>query len=73
LIHLRREFFNVTMDEIEGIVKELNLDIQLTKLAEAKAFRMSQSIRETKLREESNKQNESSISSELDRFPKTLN
>jgi hypothetical protein len=45
---MRREFFNVTIDEIEQIVKELNLDIHLTKLAEAKEYRMSQSIKEAK-------------------------
>lgn len=48
LVHMRREFFNVTMDEIEQIVKELNLNMQLTKIAEAKEYRMTQSIREAK-------------------------
>jgi hypothetical protein len=72
LVHLRREFFNVTMDEIEEVVKELKLDIQLTKLAEAKAFRMTQSIKEAKLRDEANKQVEEITPNELEKFPKTL-
>jgi len=71
LIHLRREFFNVTMDEIEEIVKELNLDIQLTKIAEAKEYRMSQSIKEAK-QKESSQQPESIVGKELGKFPANL-
>lgn len=71
LVHMRREFFNVTMDEIEQIVKELNLDIQLTKLAEAKEYRMSQSIREAKEKQTS-PQTDNAVTKELDKFPTTL-
>ena len=72
LVQMRREFFNVTMDEIEQLVKELNLDIQLTKIAEAKAYRMSQSIREAKEKQTSQK-TETFVTKELDKFPTTLN
>jgi hypothetical protein len=72
LVHLRREFFNVTIEEVEQVVKELNLDLQLSKIAEAKEYRMSQSIREAKEKQISNQQ-ESAVSKELDKFPATLN
>ena len=48
LVRMRREFFKVTIDEIEEIVKEFNLEVQLTKLAEAKEYRMSLSKMEAK-------------------------
>jgi hypothetical protein len=72
LVHMRREFFNVTIDEIEQIVRELNLNLQLTKLAEAKEYRMSQSIREAKAKQ-SSQENETVVTRELDKFPTTLN
>ena len=72
MVHLRREFFNVTIDEIEAVVKELNLDIQLTKLAEAKEYRMSQSIKEAKSNQLA-QQTEPVVIKELDKFPATLN
>jgi hypothetical protein len=72
LVQIRREFFHVTMDEIEEIVKELNLELQLTKIAEAKAFRMSQSIREAK-EKQSSLETETAATRELDKFPTTLN
>ncbi len=72
LVHLRREFFNVTMEEIEQVIKEFNLDIQLTKLAEAKEYRMSQSIRESKQKQTAN-QADATVTKELDKFPTSLN
>jgi hypothetical protein len=72
LVHMRREFFNITIDEIEEIVKELNLDLQLTKLAEAKEYRMSQSIREAKEKQTSNEP-ETIVTNELNKFPTSLN
>ena len=42
----RAEFFDTTIDELEAIVNELNLNMQLTKLAEAKEYRESLSLRE---------------------------
>jgi hypothetical protein len=72
LVNLRREFFNVTIDEIEQVVKELNLDMQLTKLAEAKECRMSQSIREAKAKQ-ALQLKENIIPKGLDKFPTALN
>lgn len=48
LVNARREFFHISIDEIENIVKELNLNINFIKLAEAKEYRESQSIRSLK-------------------------
>lgn len=45
LVNQRREFFRLTFPEIERTINEMNLNIQLTKLAEAKEFRTSLSIR----------------------------
>lgn len=46
LVNRRAEFFDTTIDELEAIVNELNLNMQLTKLAEAKEYRESLSLRE---------------------------
>jgi len=46
LVNRRAEFFNTTIDEIEALVNELNLKIQLTKMAEAKEYRETLSLRE---------------------------
>jgi len=46
LVNRRAEFFNTTIDEIETFVNELNLKIQLTKMAEAKEYRETLSLRE---------------------------
>ena len=46
LVNRRAEFFDTTIDELEAIVNELNLNIILTKMAEAKEYRESLSLRE---------------------------
>jgi multidrug efflux pump subunit AcrA (membrane-fusion protein) len=48
MVNAKREFFRVSIEEIEKITAELKLDIQLTKIAEAKEYRESQSVREPK-------------------------
>lgn len=45
LINRRAEFFITTIDEIEAIVKELNLNVQLTKIAEAREYRETISLK----------------------------
>jgi hypothetical protein len=45
LVNRRAEFFDTTIDELEEIVHELNLNIKLTKMAEAKEYRESLSLR----------------------------
>jgi len=46
LVNQRAEFFNTTIDELSSIVNELNLNIQLTKIAEAKEYRETLSLKE---------------------------
>lgn len=45
LLNERREFFYVTLDELAKTAKEFGLSIELTKIAEAKEFRASESMR----------------------------
>ncbi len=71
LVNLRAEFFNVTIDEIEKIVNELNLTIQLTKIAEAKEYRVTQSIREAKKKQVIGHASQEE-EKKLDKFPTTL-
>ena len=61
----------MSVDEIEQIVKELNLDMQLTKPSEAKEYRMSQAIREAKEKQSTQRDTEV-VLKELDKFPTTL-
>jgi hypothetical protein len=49
LVNQRAEFFNTTIDELSSIVNELNLNIQLTKIAEAKEYRETISLREVQI------------------------
>lgn len=44
LVNRRAEFFNTTINEIEAIVNELNLSVQLTKVAEAREYRETLSL-----------------------------
>lgn len=48
LVNQRREFFNVSLEDIEKIANELKLEIQLTKIAEAKEYRESTAIKAAK-------------------------
>lgn len=45
LINPRKEFFYVTLEEIESVVHENNASIEFTKLAEARDYRESKSLR----------------------------
>ena len=45
LINPRREFFSVSLDEIEKWAKDENLNLQLTKIVEAREYRESMAIR----------------------------
>ncbi len=71
LINARREFFNVSIDEIEQIAKELKLDFHLTKLAEAKEYRETKSIRDFRLNDNGSTKNQEL--QELDKYPQSLN
>ncbi len=69
LVNRRAEFFNTTIDEIEAFVNELNLKIQLTKMAEAKEYRETLALREVQsgITQKTDKEIE-----EDTKFPETL-
>lgn len=66
LANIRAEFFNVYIDEIESAVNELGLTVQLTKIAEAREYRETQSIKEAR-------KGEKVVVNELNKFPEVLN
>lgn len=45
LVNPRKEFFKITLDEIEEWARKERLDLQLTKIAEAREYRETNSIR----------------------------
>jgi hypothetical protein len=49
LVNLRKEFFHVTLDEIEPIVRAKHGEFQLTRLAEAAGYRQSLAIRQARI------------------------
>jgi hypothetical protein len=67
LINERKEFFNVSLDEIEKVTKERNLNIEFTKIAEAREYLESNAIRE----QNENKTAEP-IESILDKIPQSI-
>jgi len=71
LVNMRKEFFNVSLDEIEKEVNRLGLDLHLTKIAKAREYRETLSIKETR----NNKNTDhisSTIEKELEKFPASL-
>lgn len=46
LVNSRKEFYNVSLQEIETAVKELHGNIEFTKMAEAKQYRQTLALRE---------------------------
>lgn len=49
LVNLRKEYFRVGLDELESFAKTQGVTIEFTKLAEARQFRESESIRQKAL------------------------
>lgn len=47
LVNNRREFFNVSLEEIQKVVTENHGDFEFTKIAEAREFRETEEIRKT--------------------------
>ncbi len=45
LVNPRKEFFFVTLEEIEKYAKENNINVEFTKIAEARSYRESEAIR----------------------------
>ena len=74
LVNNRAEFFVTSIDEIEQIIKEFNLTVKLTKLAEAQEYRESISIREEKARQVHNNSeiHKTQAEKQLERFPTSL-
>lgn len=58
LINSRKEFFYVTLDEIEKFIKESNMDVEFTETAEAREFRESEAIRESQKKKQIKKEAE---------------
>jgi hypothetical protein len=52
LVNNRKEFFNVTINELESFAKENNIDLQLTKIAEAKEYHETLALREESAQKE---------------------
>jgi multidrug efflux pump subunit AcrA (membrane-fusion protein) len=46
LVDMRKEFFAVTLAEIEGVARRLNLPVEFTKVAEAREYRETRAIRQ---------------------------
>ena len=46
MLNYRKEFFNVTLDEIENKVKEIGLDAEFSRLPEAMEYRETLAILE---------------------------
>lgn len=69
MLNYRKEFFNVTIDEIEQKVKEIGLDAEFTKLPEAMEYRETVAILE-KLKTETKQKTIDEIIA--DEFPSSL-
>jgi hypothetical protein len=69
LVSNRREFFQVSVEEIEKRVKALGADIEFTKIAEAREYRESLAIR--KERKEPRMQEEG-LEEKAPKFPATI-
>ncbi len=54
LVNLKKEFFNVSLDEIERVVHENYAEIEFTKIAEAKDYRETLAIRQSQNSEHKN-------------------
>lgn len=66
IVNRRKEFFNVSLEDIEKEVHKHHGDIEFTKIAEAREYRETLSIRQQENLEKQKKQ-------ELEeRFPATL-
>lgn len=69
MLNYRKEFFNVTIDEIEQKVKETGMDVEILKLPEAMEYRETIAILEKLKNQGENKTIEELISEE---FPSSL-
>jgi hypothetical protein len=72
LVNNRAEFFKTTLDEIDEIVKTMGLSVQITKIAEAKEYRETISIRETKAINKQFEKHLTEVEKQLEKFPISL-
>lgn len=74
LVNYRAEFFKTSLEEIEEIVKAIGLTVQITKIAEAKEYRETISMRESKTNETNGQSVKINTEVEkiLEKFPTTL-
>jgi hypothetical protein len=71
LVNYRAEFFKTSIDEIEDIVKTIGHTVQIIKTAEAKEYRETISIRESKINGQTDKP-KTEAEKQLDKFPTSL-
>lgn len=69
MINDRREFFRVTINEIENIVKKYKADIEIIKVPEAREYRETEAIRKKMLQNSSENNIKQTV---LDKFPPSL-
>ena len=69
LVNGRKEFFNISLEEVASATQELNHDIQFTKLAEARDFRKTQALQQQLF---SNKENDDPLAIVNQTFPDKL-
>lgn len=50
-VNTRKEYFNVSLDEIEAFAREQNVTMEFTKLAEAREYRQTLAMKEQAARE----------------------
>ena len=74
LVNSKAEFFQTKIDDIEQLIKDLKLKIQLTKLAEAREYRETISIREAQAKEVDvdKSVHKTHIEKQLDKYPSSL-
>lgn len=65
----RREFFNVSLDEIEKVVRDFNAEIELVKIPEAREFRETVAMR---LREQGKANGKEKDKGVLGQFPESI-
>ena len=70
MLNYRKEFFNVTLDEIESQIKETGIEAEFTKLPEAIEYRETLAI----LQKMNNPDSQKTVEQEIeDEFPSSLN
>jgi len=69
ILNYRKEFFNVTLEEIEAKIKEIGIEAEFTKLPEAEEYRETLAIFQKMKSQETEKSVEEAVAEE---FPSVL-